>query len=443
MEKYYIIDRQHKRGASSPNRERLLQRVRGKMKQAIPKILDGNTVEGIGKDGKGIKIPVKGLREPIFSYDRRQGKHTNIYSGNDRFHTGDKVPKPLEDVGNGSGKGEGSPDGVGEDEFIIEISRDEFRDLFFSDLELPNLEEKQQQSSIDTFRMRRAGHRSDGSPPRLNIFRSMSNSIGRRRAVEKNLKKALLQAKADLHQIPSLEELLISEPSPEVLLALQKYTRVSKLQKRLDNIPFFDDIDLRYDHFEKEPLPVSSAVIFSCMDVSASMGREEKEIAQRFFWLLYLMIEANYDHTEIVWVRHHTEAKRVNEHDFFHDRETGGTVVSSALELIDNIKTYGDTLSIGGYPTNLWNIYVAQCTDGDNAYNDDERCGRFLRTILGYANYFTYTQIRSPREQNLWKLYHETAIASRNLRLCHINDKTDIYPVFRDLFTKNTKGKNS
>lgn len=172
------------------------------------------------------------------------------------------------------------------------------------------------------------------------------------------------------------------------------------------------------------------------MDVSASMSKEEKDIAKRLYMFLYLFLESQYKHVDIVWIRHHTAAKRVDEDEFFNSKETGGTIVSSALELAHKIKVNGDELSVGGYPTNQWNIYFAQCTDGDNAYSDRAKCHDLLHQIMKYTQYYAYVQIRSPGEENLWREYLPIAEAYPNFQMRHINAKEEIWKVFSGLFQK-------
>ena len=115
--------------------------------------------------------------------------------------------------------------------------------------------------------------------------------------------------------------------------------RIDELRERLGRIPFIDEVDIRYHRHVKEPIPHSKAVMFCLMDVSGSMDQRTKDLAKRFYILLYLFLSRNYDKTEVVFIRHHTSAKEVDEDEFFHSRETGGTLVSCALTLVDEIIT--------------------------------------------------------------------------------------------------------
>ena len=430
-----IIDRRSNSSKSSPGRDRLKRRIDDQIKKAIPDIIEGNSITDIGVGGKGIAVPIKGLNEPVLEHDPELGKRYRVYTGNDQFVPGDKIPKPEDGEGGGGGKkGEASPDGLGADDFYFELTRQEFLEYFFADLELPNLEERAKAESITHYEWQHAGHTRYGVPPRLNVIRSMSNSLGRRIALENVFKRRVEEIEALLEEVDEAE-------NQEEFMALME--RLQDAQKKRRTIPFIDEVDLRYDHFKKVPVPIDQAVMFCLMDVSGSMGKEEKDIAKRFYFFLYLFLEANYTNVDIVWIRHHVEAKRVSEDDFFNSRESGGTIVSSALALADSIKWNGDNLSIGGYPTRNWNIYFAQASDGDNFYSDYEQCVKLVNKIMKYTNYYAYVQIRAPYEENLWAQYRQFQEQyPKKFAMRHIESKKEIWKVFRTLF-ETTKKENS
>ena len=162
------------------------------------------------------------------------------------------------------------------------------------------------------------------------------------------------------------------------------------------------------------------------------MDEPKKDIAKRFFILLYLFLTKNYEKIELVFIRHHTSAKEVNEHDFFYSRETGGTVVSSALELL--YKTIE-----ARYPTNAWNIYVAQASDGDNWNADSPYCLELLKEkIMPLLQYYAYIEIMPRHHQSLWEVYLQVKALYSNFAMENIDNVTDIYPVFRELFKRKT-----
>ena len=201
------------------------------------------------------------------------------------------------------------------------------------------------------------------------------------------------------------------------------------LRARIGRIPFLDPIDLRYRSRVRTPVPTAKAVMFCVMDVSGSMDEARKDLAKRFFILLYLFLTRHYEKIDIVFIRHHTQAQEVDEENFFHARETGGTVVSSALVLMEEIIK-------ARYSPAEWNIYGAQASDGDNWHHDSGRCRDILANkILPLCRYFAYVQV-AEEEQNLWDEYAALAAESKAFAVRKATDASQIYPVFRDLFRK-------
>jgi uncharacterized sporulation protein YeaH/YhbH (DUF444 family) len=198
----------------------------------------------------------------------------------------------------------------------------------------------------------------------------------------------------------------------------------------MEAVPFIDSFDLRYNHRVKQPKPATQAVMFCLMDVSGSMDEGRKDMAKRFFALLYMFLTSSYERTQVVFIRHHTQAKEVDEDEFFRSRESGGTVVSSALELMERIIA-------ARYPTSEWNIYGAQASDGDNWHEDSPKCRKLLLDkILPSLQYYAYVQIGADEEQGLWTEYEEVAATTRRFAMQKIHTPAGIYPVFRELFKK-------
>lgn len=171
--------------------------------------------------------------------------------------------------------------------------------------------------------------------------------------------------------------------------------------------------------------------MFCIMDVSGSMNQATKDIAKRFFILLYLFLQRNYDHTEVVFIRHHTSAKEVDEQEFFYSRETGGTIVSSALKLMQEIID-------DRYQSNDWNIYGAQASDGDNWNDDSSTCYNMLKDdIMPHVQHYSYIEITPREHQALWREYEQVAAQFPDtFAMEQIINTSDIYPVFRALFKR-------
>ncbi len=220
------------------------------------------------------------------------------------------------------------------------------------------------------------------------------------------------------------------EDDPRVLELRKK---IHHLHTRINAIPFIDPFDLRYSNRIKVPKPSTQAVMFCIMDVSGSMDETRKDTAKRFFILLYLFLKRVYERIDVVFIRHHTAAAEVDEDEFFHSRESGGTVVSSALHLLQ--KVIGER-----YSNADWNAYVAQASDGDNWDNDSVLCKQLLdHGIMPKVQYYTYVEITDGPPQNLWEQYTEVAAHHSNFAMQKIVTPSDIYPVFRELFKKQPK----
>jgi uncharacterized sporulation protein YeaH/YhbH (DUF444 family) len=413
-----IVDRRNSpKGKSSENRQRLLKRIEGQIKKALPDVIKNTNVKDLTSSKERVNIPVKGINEPQFSYDKDSGDKKHVHPGNKEYIPGDSIPRPK---GGGKGKGgqKGSNDpSVTEDDFTVSITREEFLDYFFADLELPDLV-KQHLNSIVDFKQKRAGYSNFGNPSRLNITRSYKNSMARRMAVGLFFDK----------KIKDIEKKLKEKLEKEERESLEK--ELDKLKKMKMSVSFMEEVDLQYNNFEKIAVPTTSAVMFCIMDVSGSMGEMEKDIAKRFFMLLYMFLTKQYEKIEIVFIRHHTIAKEVSEDEFFNSRESGGTVVVTALELMAKI--------IKERYSKDWNIYAAQASDGDVwDLIDAVECYKLLdKEILDTIQYMIYIEICRPSSGDLWNNYKKLSDKRGNFEIGKINGVSEIWKVFQDFFKK-------
>lgn len=416
-----LIDRRQNGGKKSTvNRQRFLRRYKNQIKRAVSDAVGKRSITEIDQ-GEQISIPSKDILEPRFNRGPG-GKVERIFPGNDEFITGDRIKRPSENSG-GSGS-QASDSGEGEDDFVFQLSREEFLELYFEDLELPDLVKKEL-ARLTTYKTVRAGVSSSGIPANINVVRSMRQATGRRVALASPYKRQLREAEEEL-------ALLEATPNPENVDILRLQRDIEFLKKKINSVPFIDTIDLRYNNRIRIPAPSTQAVMFCVMDVSGSMDEAKKDIAKRFFILLYLFLTKNYEKIELVFIRHHTSAKEVNEEEFFYSRETGGTVVSSALELLNNIID-------ARYPASSWNIYVAQASDGDNWNADSPYCQELLQEkIMPMLQYFAYIEIMPRHHQSLWEVYQQVKNSHPNFAMENIDNVADIYPVFRELFKRKT-----
>ena len=420
-----IIDRRKNSGGKSTgNRQKFIRRVDGQIKKAIPDVIEKGSIEDLAKGKGGVKVPIKGIKEPKFRYDSEGGDKEYVIPGNDRFQQGDKIPRPKKQ-GGGSGGSKGSKDGEGQDEFYVTIDREEFLKYFFEDLELPDLV-KQDIKQLYDEKYTRKGFTKYSTPSKLNVTRSVRNSLGRRVGV-----RSVFESK-----LKKLEEELKNETDQAKIKELKK--EIKKTKNQINSIPFLDDVDLSYNNFEYELHPKTRAVMINIMDVSASMGQREKTISKKFFTLLYMFLLQKYDTIDMVFIRHHSEPKEVSEEEFFNSRETGGTVVCTALELANKIisERYTD-----------WNVYIAQCSDGDVWGEQDALDSiKILQLyILKKVQYMAYIEISSifhmhPDNDKLYDYYHGIQNNNKNLNIQRVRDESEIWPVFKEMFKK--KGKN-
>lgn len=416
----HIIDkRQYGKHKSTINRQRFIRRFKQQIKDVVSESINKRSITDIYQ-GEKVAIPKRDLHEPSFGY-KAGGERTIVLPGNKHYAKGDAIARPEGSEGGEAGNS-ASDQGEGVDDFIFELNRDEFLEIFFEDLALPNLV-KTKLAEIPSFDTVRAGYSRTGNPSSISIIQSFRQAITRRRSFRAAYKKKLLALQSEL------DDLQKATPQDEPKIAELK-TKIALTKKRSLSIPFLDSVDIRFHQRMKQPRLTSQAVMFCVMDVSGSMDETKKEIAKRFFILLYLFLTRTYKKIHIVFIRHHTIAKMVDEEEFFYSRETGGTVVSSALELTAQI--IKET-----YPTNDWNIYVAQASDGDNWNADSPKCQAILeQQIMPLVQYYAYVEIMPRHHQSLWRAYTEVKEQYHNFAMRSINENKDIYPVFRDLFKR-------
>jgi uncharacterized protein len=413
-----IVDRRLAgKNKSIGNRERFLRRYKDQVKEAVKRAIDGRGIRDIER-GEEIHIPKRDLSEPVFGHGSG-GVREVVHPGNKDFIRGDRIERPKGGGGSGSGKGQASDQGEGEDDFVFALSREEFMQVFFEDLALPHLV-RTQLAEVPEWKSQRAGYSSDGTPNNLHVVRSLRGAIGRRIAIGAGPRRELRELQARLEQL---------EADGLEVEATALRLEIVALRAKIERIPYLDPIDLRFRNRVRVPMPTSKAVMFCVMDVSGSMDESRKELSKRFFILLYLFLTRHYEKIELVFIRHHTQAQEVDEENFFHARETGGTVVSSALVLMEEIIR-------ARYNPAEWNVYGAQASDGDNWHHDSGRCRELLADkILPLCRYFAYVQV-AEEEQNLWEEYTQLLDSQRHFAMRKATSAAQIYPVFRDLFKK-------
>src|SRR5690554_816787 len=423
----HIVDRRlNGKNKSAVNRERFLRRYRHHIKKAVADAVHSRSITDI-KRGENVSIPARDTDEPIFHHGEG-GRRELVHPGNQEYIAGDTLPKPP-GGGQGQGQGQASPDGEGMDEFAFQITQDEFLEFLFDDLELPNLIRKKLKDT-ETFKYVRAGFSNQGVPAKLDVVRSLRGAHARRLGLGGARKKKIRELEEQLAALKSAPEELDSAFSHKDQIQVLE-DEIARLKANVKRIPFIDEIDLRYRQHTRHPKPATSAVMFCLMDVSGSMTQMHKDIAKRFFILLYMFLRRNYKKIDVVFIRHHTSAKEVDEEEFFYSRETGGTIVSSALKLMNRIIETR-------YPPSDWNIYAAQASDGDNWNDDSPICSKLLEDhILPQVQYYAYVEITPQDHQMLWYEYERIMERfTQSFAIQQIADPGEIYPVFRKLFER-------
>jgi hypothetical protein len=345
-----------------------------------------------------------------------------ILPGNKEFVEGDKLRRPE---GGGGGGSEGGSDGEGEDAFRFVLTREEFLDIFLDDLELPDLE-KQRVAQVAKEGVQRAGYATTGTPANLALTRTMRLAMARRIALNRPSVEQIAQLTLDAAETKD-------KAKREAIEA-----EIAGLEAKRRRISYIDPIDLRYRRFEMRPKPMAQAVMFCLMDVSGSMSEHMKDLAKRFYMLLYIFLTRRYEHVEIVFIRHTHQAAEVDEETFFRSPASGGTVVSSAFVEMQRIITER-------YRPDDWNIYAAQASDGDNSGSDEGEVVRLMKSvILPASQYFAYVELSEehglgqmgfhPRSTTLWKTYERLCAVGERIAMRRVSSRGQIFPVFRDLF---------
>lgn len=332
---------------SARDRARHRQKIRDSIRDNIADILAEESIIGRDRD-KVIKVPIRSIKEYRFVYGEN---NPGVAQGNGDSKPGDVVGQSDPGQPDASGQAGNQP---GLDAFETDVTLEELIDIMFEDLELPDLERKALKQ-IETERAtKRHGVRKQGIRARLDKRRTARNRIKRKLAVKKSR---------------GLDMEIGADGQEE--------------EKRF---PFHTD-DMRFHHITTDFKLQSNAVVICIMDTSGSMGTVKKYLARSFYFLLYQFVRLKYQEVELVFISHHTEAKEVQEQEFFHKVESGGTYISSgylkALEIINS-----------RYHPSLWNIYAFHCSDGDNFYSDNDRSLEAAIQLCDVCNLFGYGEIK-------------------------------------------------
>ncbi|HEY2677029.1 MAG TPA: YeaH/YhbH family protein [Steroidobacteraceae bacterium] len=413
-----IVDRRPDKGKSTANRQRVLKRLEGALKAQVDQMIARRKI-GDHDKAADVAINRKDVKEPSFSLDPRSGAAGRVLPGNEKYRVGDKIPRDPSGSGRGSGPGEGESEQ--EDIFRFALSREEYLSLLFDELELPPMVKKSL-LEIDANKFRRGGVVRYGNPSTVCVARTFKASIGRRVAAEAHFEQALDAAEAELR-------VARSSAVPARVQAAE--LELKEVRQRGADIPFLDPIDLRHRSLIEVQSPRTAAVMFCLMDVSSSMDESRKDLAKRFFTLLYLFLTRKYAKVELVFIRHTDQAQEVDEDTFFSGTQAGSTKVLSALAKMNEI--------IGlRYPASQYNVFGAQASDGDAFGNDSTESSAYLLSqLLPASRYFVYAEVGEAAAQEsstLWAAYR--GIESDHFNMATVTARGEVYPALAKLFQK-------
>jgi uncharacterized sporulation protein YeaH/YhbH (DUF444 family) len=356
---------------------RFRQIVRGVVKKELKRFM--STGELIGKKGKDlVSVPIRQIEIPNFRHETRKLGGVGQGEG--------EIGQPI-GAGDGAEGIGGAGDAPGRHILEVDVTLEELADIMGEELELPKIQPKSKRSII-TDKERYSSIARSG-PESLRHFK---------RTFRAALKRQIASGNYD--------------PDNPVVIPVKE--------------------DKRYRSFRMASIPETSAVIVYLMDVSGSMGDEQKEIVRiESFWI-DTWLQRQYKGLQTRYIIHDAAAREVDEETFFHTRESGGTRISSAYELCTKI--INEEL-----PPSDWNIYVFHFSDGDNwGGGDTEKCLDILREhMLPTVNLFCYGQVASPYGSgafinDLSKAFPETD----NLVLSEINNRDEIYKSIKEFLGK-------
>lgn len=417
MSRFHVTDRRlNPHGKSLNNRQRFVERVKEAVKSAANKQIKNRDLQD--KSDTEVSVSKDGIHEPQFTYSTEKGGWDHVLPGNQEYSVGDLIARPP---GGGGGSGsEGAVDGDGEDDFRFYITYEEYINAILGDLCLPDMIKESKKDTV-SYSMRRAGYTTVGATTNLALERTMIQGIGRRIALKT----------PKLNLIAELTAEMEATNDPDRIIELEE--QISELRRQANAINFLERSDLRYVNFTKQAHPISKAVMFAVMDVSGSMTEHMKDLAKRFYLLLYVFLTRQYKNVDIVFIRHTHVASEVDQETFFNSPETGGTVVSTAYEVMRDVIR-------DRYDVAEWNIYLAQASDGDNSGSDTATAATMLADLLPCIQYATYvevgvdTSVFTQRESEVWKMYAALEMMFPQIAARKLTTQGQVIEVFRSLF---------
>jgi sporulation protein YhbH len=372
---------------SIEDRRRHRQLVDKSIKENLGDILSEESIIGEEKNKK-FKIPIRGIKEYQFVY----GKNTNgVATGTGEERRGDKIASGKPKNGDGN---QGAGNNEGEDIYETEITLEELLEYITEDLDLPNLDRKKYSEILTESCGKKQGYQRYGINPRLAKKKTVMSKIARKQG-----KKRVLQ---------------------EV-----------NIEDELERFPFKQD-DLRYYRVKQKPKRESNAVMIFIMDVSGSMDSSKKFLARSYFFVLSKFLRRKYNNIAFEFISHTTVAKLVSEDEFFHKAESGGTYISSGLNLaLDLIKEK--------YSPSMWNIYPVYASDGDNWTEDNERAIKAVNELSSLSNMFGYAELLPSTYSTTMYYRFQKEIKNKKFVSVIVKEKKDLWEALKQMLSKELK----
>lgn len=372
---------------SIEDRRRHRQLVEKSIKENLGDILSEESIIGEGKNKK-FKIPIRGIKEYQFIYGRNS---RGVVSGTGEEKRGDKISEGNPQKGKGKG---GAGNNEGEDIYETEITLEELLEYIIEDLDLPNLDRKKYSEIVVESSGKKQGYQKYGINPRLAKKKTVMCKIARKQGKKRALRE---EGKSeDLGRFPFREE------------------------------------DLRYYRVKYKPKRESNAVMIFIMDVSGSMDSTKKYLARSFFFVISKFLRRKYNNIAFEFISHTTVAKRVDEYEFFHKAESGGTYISSGLNLaLDIIKEE--------YSPEMWNIYPLYASDGDNWAEDNEKAMKAVKELCSICNMFGYAELLPSTYSTTMYYRFNKEINENNFVPVIVKEKKDLWEALKEMLSKEMK----
>ncbi len=414
-----------------------------RVRKALHDKIANDTLDNLGKGVLKVPIPKETTHQPMFHH-AETGDFHKVFPGMVNFDVGDRIK--TGGGGGSGGRGNEAGDGEGEDDFIW-VNEEDLKSILFEGRSLPDMT-KLKAAHINITERRHAGYTNKGPSHRMDMPRTNKKRRTDEIVLSKVSERRILNNLAEQFNLlaqnaEGAETLSLLEKTKEEKTEIAKrvlnfalrgnphgyeipedavsalHMAVSALKRdfggRLQapeqgRIEILDrqlvehfkmsgkagdyrDRHLTYEYDDDFPKPSAKAVMFCLMDVSGSMGQEEKNTAKVFFWLLKEFLKEAYEHVELVFIAHTTEAKEVDEKEFFYGQETGGTIVSTCLQKTKEIMAER-------YPPSDWNIYSAQASDGDNDSRDNAAVEKLMEDLLPHLQSHYYVEVVNEWRKN-------------------------------------------